>query len=117
MFLGYFEYYKPSDDVKSTEDAKVLNQMAKNISKVHYEIEQINADIEKATTTSPAPSVDFPLTSISQWFDIYGRPKLNDDNKDLLTSFAPSTKIYGGTAHHRSFKTQSAVMRTGRLTR
>lgn len=114
---GFFEYYKPADEVKSVEEGKVLNQIAKSIAKTHAEIEQIDADIEKSSAPSSVPIVDFPLNSMSQWFDLYGRPKVSDEQKDLLTAFVPSPKIYGGTSHHRSFKTQSSIMRSGRLTR
>lgn len=113
---GFFEYYQPPEEIRATEEGKVLNQLARNIHKVHCELEQIDSEIHKARTAPPAPA-DIPLSSLSQWFDVYGRPKHGDDGQDLLTTFSPSPKIYGGTAHHRSFKTQASIMRKGRLTR
>ena len=35
--------------------------------------------------------------------------------EELKTKFEPSKKIYGGTRHHRSFKSSSLVMKSGRL--
>lgn len=113
---GYFDYYKASDEVKDVEDGKVLNQYARSIAKVHAELEQINSEIEKSKRP-PATIPEISLTTLGQWFDIYGRPKANDAVDDMLTTFTPSPKIYGGTAHHRSFKTQATTMRKGRLTR
>ena len=115
FLLGFFEYYKPSEDVQHVEEGKVLNQLARNISRTHAELEQINSEIEKSKH-SPPTIAEIPLSSLSQWFDVYGRPAHADD-ADMLTTFSPSPKIYGGTAHHRSFKTQSSIMRKGRLTR
>jgi hypothetical protein len=114
--VGYFEYYKPSDEVKDTEDGKILNQFARNIAKVHAELDQINSEIDKCKRPAAVVS-EVPLSTLGQWFDVYGRPKANDAVEDMLTTFTPSPKIYGGTAHHRSFKTQATMMRKGRLTR
>lgn len=118
---GYFEYYTPPEEVKNAEEGKLLNKLARQVSKVHGEIEAINSEIAQASSKPPPKANDIPLSDLSQWFEIYGRPKPLDGNaatKDtLLTAFVPSPKIYGGTSHHRSFKTQSTIMRTGTLTR
>ena len=53
--------------------------------------------------------------SLSQWFSVYGTPKPSPNG--FLTSFEPSSKIYGGTNHHRAFKSQSRQLKKGRLTR
>ena len=85
---------------------------------------------------------EVPLSSLSQWFEVYGKkePKMivsspspcvltlpfspgkpKEDGvmllKDMLSTFQPNHKIYGGTNHHKSFKTQSANMKSGHLTR
>ena len=48
-------------------------------------------------------------------FDIYGRPNLTEEKKDLMTKFEKNSKIYGGTKHkeYSSFKTTSTVMVPG----
>jgi hypothetical protein len=115
-FVGYFDYYRPTDEVKDIEEGKVLNQYARKIAKVHAELEQINSEIDKAKRP-PQTVTEIPLSSLGQWFDVYGRPKPNPAVEDMLTTFSPSPKIYGGTAHHRSFKTQASIMRSGRITR
>ena len=37
--------------------------------------------------------------------------------KDMMSTFNSSKKIYGGTAHHRSFKSLAATMKKGHCTR
>ena len=43
----------------------------------------------------------------------------NADKKDdkLLTTFVASPKIFGGTDHHKSFKSVATIMKKGTLTR
>ncbi len=115
---GYFEYYAASDDIKQTEEKKVLNSLARSVQKTHKELEQLNDEIALAESHIAKPQIDGPnITSLSQWFDTYGRPSLTEEKKDRMTSFATNSKIYGGTEHYKSFKTVSTVMTKGRLTR
>jgi hypothetical protein len=95
----------------------VLNGLARNISKVNAELDQINAEIEQATSKSKGGDSEMSLRNMQQWFDVYGRPSHAENHNGLLTTFHQSPKIYGGTAHHRSFKSVSSVMRKGRMTR
>ena len=94
--------------------------MARSIQKIHAELEQINEEISQLEIQSrpkiPEPP---PVNSLSQWFDIYGRPNMTEEKKDLMTKFEKNSKIYGGTKHkeYPSFKTTSTVMVKGRLTR
>ena len=119
MQPGYFEYYKASDEVVSIENQKVLNSLARAVQKVHREIEQINEEIAQRYASAPKPVIaEVPLTALQQWFDVYGRPKNPDGgNPELITTFKQSSKTYGGTGHHRSFKSVSSVMTKGRITR
>jgi len=116
---GYFEYYNPSDDVKITEEKKILNAMARNIQKSHRELELINEEIAQATAAKHQTNLESipSVTSLSQWFDMYGRAKITEEKQELMTKFDTNPKIYGGTSHHKSFKTVSTVMRKGRITR
>ena len=115
---GSLHYYEAPDEVKALENEKVINKLASRLRSKHKELEEL----EKEIVLSTPKGIDIsnvqssPITSISQWFDLYGRAH-NQVEKDMLTTFSPAPKIYGGTAHHRSFKTQSSVMRTGHLTR
>ena len=45
---GYFDYYAASDDIKHAEEKKTLNHLAKEIQKVHLELEQLNGEIHTA---------------------------------------------------------------------
>ena len=108
---------------------KVLNKLAHGIAAKHKELEQINNEISLASspTKHSTQGLQMPISNISQWMDTYrdlpyeldkDRKKTDHegDQMGLLTSFAPSSKIYGGTAHHRSFKSSSLVMKKGRIT-
>jgi hypothetical protein len=115
---GYFQYYSAPTEVESYEREKALNKLARQVQRVHRELEEINAEITSIEASMKQPAViSGGPTSLSQWFDVYGKPKVVEAQEDLFTSFQPSPKIYGGTSHHRAFKTQSSNMKKGRLTR
>ena len=83
-------------------------------------MEQINEEIAQLEIQlKPKIPEPPPVSSLSQWFDIYGRPTLTEEKKDLMTKFEKNSKIYGGTKHkdYPSFKTTSTVMVPGRITR
>jgi hypothetical protein len=52
--VGYFEYYKPTEDVASVETGKVMNQYAKKIAKLHKELDEINVELEAARAQEDA---------------------------------------------------------------
>jgi hypothetical protein len=120
---GYFEYYVPSQEIKDVEESKVLNSLVKSLEKVHRELNQINDDIShhhvpRDGLMGQAPQTpEAGLTSLSHWFDTYGRPKNETLLDEMKTTFQSSPKIYGGTNHHRSFKSQSSPMKVGRVTK
>jgi hypothetical protein len=116
---GYFEYYTPPKEIKDIEDSKLLNSLVRSLGKVHREIEQINSDIatHKTQKNPEANFQELGLKTLGQWFEVYGTPKNVELLDELKTTFQASPKIYGGTNHHRAFKSQSSNMRKGRLTR
>ncbi|CAN0392685.1 unnamed protein product [Ectocarpus fasciculatus] len=116
---GYFEYFTPPTEVEEHEQNKTLSQMARQVQKLHRELEEINSEISTIESSNKTASIDSNggPSSLSQWFDTYGRPKHAETQEDMLTSFHQSPKIYGGTSHHRAFKSQSSNMKKGRLTR
>lgn len=118
---GYFEYYSPPSDVKDLEESNALKSLVRSLGKVHRELDQINAEIanHKANKMTEAKPMlqDIGLRSINQWFEVYGTPKNTELLDELKTTFQASPKIYGGTNHHRAFKSQTSNMRKGRITR
>lgn len=121
---GYFEYYTPPDDVKQAEEQKTLNSLAAKVAKTHKELEAINAEIDQAKSREKKQPVEIPVNDLKQWFSTFNEITPYDAGKtaskplpEMLTSFAPSKKIYGGTRHHRSFKTQARTMVPGTCTR
>lgn len=114
---GYFEYYETPDNIKQVEQNKVLNSLARAIQKLHAELTQINEEIHTIEMKrSENKSMEMPMNSLKQWFDTYGRPK-EVGNKEQITQFVPLPRVYGGTGHHRAFKSQAATMKVGRITR
>ena len=114
---GYFEYYKSSDEVKQIEDNKILNNLARQVQKLHSELEQLGNEIAVLEAKRHVPKIsDIPLTSLNQWFDMYGKAK-DIGLKDQISQFVPAPRVYGGTSHHRAFKSQAATMKVGRCTR
>jgi hypothetical protein len=121
---GFFDYHQKPDDIKEFEREKILNKLARAIGKLNNELDGINAEINLATTEAKNVTnsennklLNNPekagLSSIAQWIESYGTPKETDS--DQFSSFKPASKIYGGTAHHRSFKSKALTMTKGRM--
>ena len=55
------------------------------------------------------------VSSFDQWFSNYGRPSPGPHG--LQSRFQEDPKIYGGTGHHKGFRTQARMMRKGTITR
>ena len=85
---------------------------------MHLELDQINEEIQQAELQNQPKASEPPqIGNLSQWFETYGRPNMTEEKRNRLTSFDKSAKIYGGTEHYKSFKTMSATMVKGRVTR
>ena len=127
---GYFEYFTPSEEVAKAEKNKELNSLAVKVAQTQKELEQINQEIDSHVKSKvKGPTVAQELPSISAWFDRYKdlSKELGKDNKastsaaatkkDMLSTFKPDPKIYGGTRHHRSFKSGATRMKPGHCIR
>mmetsp|Transcript_23021 Transcript_23021/g.23666 ORF Transcript_23021/g.23666 Transcript_23021/m.23666 type:complete len:178 (+) Transcript_23021:39-572(+) len=117
---GYFEYYQPPSEIKDIEDTKVLNSLVRSLNKVHRELEQINNEIShhhEHSSLNEQPKTEPNVGSLSQWFETYGRPENTACLEERMTYFQSSPKIYGGTNHHRAFKSQASTMKKGRITK
>ena len=113
---GFFEYHKHSTEVQRAYDRKTCNQMVKKIARTQQDLDAIEEDIRarEAARLKSLELRDPTLTSFDQWFQQYGRPK--DPPDGFMTTFESNKKIYGGTSHHRAFKTQALTMKKGRGT-
>ncbi len=120
---GVFEYYQPTEDVKNIESNKKLNGLAKRIGTVNNELAAMTEEIAaaeaaKAAATKNGMGSTSESMGLDGWFEIYGRPAAPEDAQaSLLSSFEPARKIYGGTTHHKSFKSSATIMKRGTLTR
>ncbi|CAM9163129.1 unnamed protein product [Scytosiphon promiscuus] len=107
---GQIEYFRPSEDAARIVENGELAALTNKIARLQREIDQVEHDINQAGAISSACS------SLAEWFAAYGEPG-PPAATGLMTNFEESPKIYGGTNHHRAFKTQATVMRKGRVTR
>ena len=114
---GYFTYYQPTDEVRELEQSKFINGLARKISKVDAELEALTAEIDAAKNRKKERLPEINLTNLHSWFETYGKVDKKDEKGTLLTSFVASPKIFGGTGHHKSFKSVATIMRKGTLTR
>lgn len=124
---GYFAYHETSKELAEIESSGTLNKLARSVAKVGRELDNLNAEIEQASVFKKSNYIPEP-SSFSQWMETYdeefrkvgiGSTKSANapEPKDMLSTFNASKKIYGGTAHHRSFKSLAATMKKGHCTR
>jgi hypothetical protein len=58
------------------------------------------------------------LDSFAQWFAAYGRAESGIVGVQGLTSeLHASKKVYGGTKHHRAFKSRAVAFKQGQMTK
>jgi hypothetical protein len=109
---GYFHYYEPETRIKEAESNHTLEKILGAIKKIEGEIETIDNELSaQASSRTPSPAY---VATLNEWFAVFGHP--GTEHCDKLTSFVASPKIYGGTNHHRAFKSQSLVMKKGTVT-
>jgi hypothetical protein len=124
---GFFDYHQCPDDIKEIEREKTLNKLARQVGKLNNELESITSEINLANVEAKAAIASSNkklmnnpekagMSSIAQWIESYGNATVDmEATKDQFTSFKPASKIYGGTGHHRSFKSSAMTMTKGRL--
>eukprot|EP00904_Undaria_pinnatifida_P007695 jgi/Undpi1/4055/HiC_scaffold_16.g07422.m1 len=115
---GAIEYYRPPEETKRIVEKRALAVLTRKMTHLQQDIDQVEQDIQQAgALESSAPRPPEPsLSSLSEWFATYGKPA-PPPTLGLFTVYEDSPKIYGGTNHHRAFKSQATVMRKGRVTR
>merc|ERR1719240_207975 len=139
---GYFEYYVAPDGVQAVERQGALKTLTAKITRVAKELDELSREIKQRDDaakreqaakwavfdadadggderaggdgTKPPPAGG-GMQTLEQWRQVHGQPKPAPHGH--LTVFQKSPKIYGGTAHHRAFKTQGSSMKAGTLIR
>ena len=116
---GYLHYHTPSTKVKQIEAGNVLAEKQRAIAALEAEIDKTKQHIEslqaKAKAAAEASSAA-PVSSLDEWFAVYKRPATMGA-EGFATTFAPSTKVYGGSAHYDAFKSVARTMKSGRMTK
>ena len=104
--------------MKRVYQTNECNNLVRKIARTQKELDVIDQEIQQRADAKIAPAERSGFTpnvaNLEQWFQSYGRPKPCPEG--LLTTFQKDKKIYGGTGHHRAFKTQAMTMKKGRGT-
>ena len=120
---------------RQVERSNQCGQLTKKLARVNKELENLNEEIaqrelaKKAQRAAELAKFELKeddregkgagggagMQSLEQWLAVYGQPKPAPHG--YMTTFQKGPKIYGGTTHHRAFKTQSTQMTTGHLIR
>ena len=114
---GYFHYYEPDPKIRELEQSKVLENLVAAIQRVGRDIEQLDREIAqiRANERNSGEAAN-EVRSLGEWFSVYGRPSVDPEASDRISTFVSSQKVYGGTGHHKAFRSQSTVMKRGRCT-
>jgi hypothetical protein len=121
---GYFEYHRRSRRVRDMEKRQELKKLTARIARIGDRLAAVNAELDAAEQErlqlSPSSAVvDVPSVSgLKEWFGRYGEPsKEMRERKDLASTLVPNTKVYGGTSHHRAFRSVAITLKRGTLVR
>uniref|UniRef100_A0A7S2UW48 Uncharacterized protein n=1 Tax=Fibrocapsa japonica TaxID=94617 RepID=A0A7S2UW48_9STRA len=108
---GYFEYYQAPAEVQRIIAADDLKLLTNKINQIQRELDQIDSEIEQLSKQHYSQRNPPQVNNLGQWFAVYGTPKPPPNG--TLSVFEPSDKVYGGTQHHRAFKSQSRSLKKG----
>ena len=118
---GVFAYYSPPQEVGDAVAKGELQTTLKKMMRIQGELEEVDSEYsaamakKQATLSSSKPPEP---KSLKDWFSHYGRPQAPEGpSPGWKSATGKSKKVYGGTSHHRAFRTQVVLMKPGRLTR
>ena len=118
---GVFPYYEAPADVAAEVAKGELQTTLRKMMRIQGELEEVDAEYNAAMAKKKATlmSQNAPQPkSLKEWFSHYGRPQMPEGpSPGWKSATGKSKKIYGGTGHHRAFRTQVVIMKPGRLTR
>lgn len=118
---GYFSYHEGSMLVKNVERRDELGLLAGKIQSLGKELDDVNQsmlELERQHQDRMLNSEPPKLGSLDQWFATYGKAESGIVSTQGLTSeLHPSKKVYGGTKHHRAFKSRAVAFKQGQLTK
>ncbi|GBG34932.1 Hypothetical Protein FCC1311_111552 [Hondaea fermentalgiana] len=117
---GYFQYHRRSRRVRRMEKGNELAKLAARISRLEDQLRAVTAQIEtlheerrNAILTAKPP----PVSGFQDWFRQFGEPSEEmKSRKGLASEFVPNNKVYGGTPHHRAFRSVAVTLKKGRAT-
>ena len=117
---GYFEYYDPPAEVKRVYRTGECGVLVRRILKTQQDLDALAAEAETKRAEDRAARMTSranpDLASLDQWFAQYGHPR-QTGAQGFLSEFDKETKVYGGSAYHRAFRSQAVRMRKGRILR
>jgi hypothetical protein len=121
---GYFEYHHRSRRVKDMEKRQELKKLTARIARIGDQLAAVTAELDAAEherqqlSRSMSVVEATPVSGLKEWFGRYGEPsKEMRGRKDLASTLVPNTKVYGGTSHHRAFRSVAVTLKRGTLVR
>jgi hypothetical protein len=114
---GAIDYYEQPEETQTIVRNNDLKNLSKRVDRIQGEIDSVDAELEQieAMRKKPTLGAGTEMTSIRQWMARHGDPKPAPNG--FYSEFQNDRKIYGGTNHHKAFKTQSTTMKRGMMTR
>mmetsp|Transcript_14265 Transcript_14265/g.18529 ORF Transcript_14265/g.18529 Transcript_14265/m.18529 type:complete len:174 (+) Transcript_14265:22-543(+) len=120
---GFHNYYKPPEQYQMNIRNDDLKKFTKKVDRLQGDIDSLDAEINQIDLATKKVVAIVPETaqvsSLKQWLARYGtqQPEQNTPPPHYMSTFQPTPKIYGGTNHHKAFKSQATTMTKGILTR
>ena len=115
---GVIDYYVEPEKVQTIVRNNNLKKMSREVTRIQQDIDSVDKELQyidsQTIRNNHARSVN-EMTSLSQWFACHGEPKPVPNG--LMSTFQNDKKVYGGTRHHKAFRSQSTTMKRGLLTR
>lgn len=117
---GYFQYHRKSKRVRRMEKGNELAKLASRISRLEDQLRAVSAQIEALNEERRKAILAFkppPVSGLQDWFRQFGEPSEEmKSRKGLASEFVPNQKVYGGTPHHRAFRSVAVTLKKGRAT-
>ena len=114
---GVIDYYQQPEETKTIVQNNDLKNLSKKVDRIQGEIDSVDTELQQIELMRQKPTMGTgsEMTSLQQWLARHGDPKPAPSG--FMSTFQRDPKIYGGTNHHKAFKSQSTTMKRGFLTR
>lgn len=118
---GAFKFHAKSRMVDEMEKSGVLGKLARDINRLEDLIVNVTGELKKmddARQTALEAKTLPAVSGFKDWFARYGHPsEASLQVPGMRSEMIPHPKVYGGTSHHKAFRSVAVNVKKGRLTR